>query len=145
MEFRRVLFRSSETSQMLEFVEICHEMEHDNAVRAVILTGAGSAFSAGGNIKHMRDKKSFSSGSPMDICDAYRSGIQQIPLALYNLNVPTIAAVNGEAIGAGLDLACMCDIRIASGNARFAAHLIQMGIVPADGGACVLSRPVGPP
>src|SRR3546814_4883796 len=48
----------SETSQMLEFVEICHEMEHDNAVRAVILTGAGSAFSAGGNIKHMRDKRS---------------------------------------------------------------------------------------
>src|SRR3546814_14508612 len=92
----------------------------------------------------MRDKKSFSAGSPMDICDAYRSGIQQIPLALYNLNVPTIAAVNGAAIGAGLDLACMCDIRIASGNARFAASFIKLGIVPADGGAWLLSRTVGP-
>src|SRR3546814_13407356 len=110
MEFRRVLFRSSETSQMLEFVEICHEMEHDNAVRAVILTGAGSAFSAGGNIKHMRDKKSFSSGSPMDICDAYRSGIKHIPLALYNLNVSTIAAVNVAAIGGRLTLPCRYDL-----------------------------------
>src|SRR3546814_2759855 len=74
----------SETSQMLEFVEICNEMAHDNAVRAVILKGAGSGFSAGGHIKRMRDKKSLSYDSPMDICDASRSRIKQNHLTLYN-------------------------------------------------------------
>src|SRR5690625_3791349 len=101
----------SETEEMLEFVDICAQIEHDPKVRVVILTGAGSAFSSGGNVKHMRDKKSFSAGSPLDVCESYREGIQQIPLALYHLSVPTIAAINGHAIGAGLDLACMCDLR----------------------------------
>lgn len=135
----------SEEHEMLEFVQTCHRLERDDTVRAVVLTGAGSAFSAGGNVKHMRDKKSFSAGSPIQVCDAYRRGIQQIPLALYHLNVPTIAAVNGPAIGAGLDLACMCDIRIASDNALFAASFIKLGIVPADGGAWLLSRVLGAP
>lgn len=135
----------SEEHEMLEFVETCHRLERDDSVRAVVLTGAGSAFSAGGNVKHMRDKKSFSAGSPVQVCEAYRRGIQQIPLALYHLNVPTIAAVNGPAIGAGLDLACMCDIRLGSDNALFAASFIKLGIVPADGGAWLLSRILGTP
>lgn len=134
----------SEEGQMLEFVEVCNRITRDTSVRLVILTGAGTAFSAGGNIKHMRDKKSFSAGSPMQIRNAYRNGIQQIPLALYNLEVPTIAAVNGHAIGAGMDLACMCDIRIASENARFGSTFAKLGIVPADGGAWLLSRTIGP-
>lgn len=133
----------SEEEEMLEFVQVCHRLERDDTVRAVVLTGAGSAFSAGGNVKHMRDKKSFSAGSPVQVCDAYRRGIQQIPLALYHLNVPTIAAVNGPAIGAGMDLSCMCDIRIAADSASFAASFIKLGIVPADGGAWLLSRVVG--
>jgi len=65
-------------------------------------------------------------------------------LALYELDVPTIAAVNGPAIGAGLDLACMCDIRIASETASFAASFLKLGIVPGDGGAWLLSRTIGP-
>lgn len=133
----------SEQEEMLEFVEVCRELESDESVRAVVLTGSGSAFSAGGNVKHMRDKKSFSAGSPVQVCNAYRRGIQQIPLALYNLNVPLIAAVNGPAIGAGLDLSCMCDVRVASDKAKFGATFIKLGIVPADGGAWLLSRTVG--
>lgn len=135
----------SEEHEMLEFVQTCHRLERDDTVRAVVLTGAGSAFSAGGNVKHMRDKKSFSAGSPIQVCEAYRRGIQQIPLALYHLNVPTIAAVNGPAIGAGLDLACMCDIRLGSDSSLFAASFIKLGIVPADGGAWLLSRILGTP
>ncbi|ARP92925.1 crotonase/enoyl-CoA hydratase family protein [Bordetella genomosp. 13] len=135
----------SEEHEMLEFVAMCDALERDDDVRAVVLTGAGPAFSAGGNVKHMRDKKSFSAGSPMQVCEAYRRGIQRIPMALYHLNVPTIAAVNGPAIGAGLDLACMCDIRVASREAVFAASFIKLGIVPADGGAWLLSRLVGVP
>ena len=134
----------SEEHQMLEFVEVCEKLKRDTSVKVVILTGAGSAFSAGGNIKHMRDKKSFSAGSPIQIRDAYRNGIQKIPLALYELDVPTIAAVNGAAIGAGMDLSCMCDIRIASDRAKFASSFVKLGIVPADGGAWLLSRTIGP-
>lgn len=134
----------SEEPQMLEFVATCERLKRDTRVKVVILTGAGSAFSAGGNVKHMRDKKSFSAGSPIQIRDAYRNGIQQIPLALYELDVPIIAAVNGAAIGAGMDLSCMCDIRVASDRAKFASSFVKLGIVPADGGAWLLSRVVGP-
>ena len=135
----------TEEHQMLEFVEVCAEVRRDPAVKAVVLTGAGSAFCAGGNLKNMRDKKGFSAGSPMNIRDAYRNGIQQIPLALYELDVPTIAAINGPAIGAGLDIACMCDIRIAAESATFACSFVKLGIVPGDGGAWLLARTIGQP
>ena len=134
----------SEIPQMLEFVTVCERIAGDPSVRLVILTGAGSAFSAGGNIKHMREKRAFASGSPMDIRNSYLAGIARVPLALYELDVPTIAAVNGPAIGAGMDLACMCDIRIASDTATFAASFLKLGIVPGDGGAWLLARTVGP-
>ncbi len=135
----------TEEHQMLEFVELCARVRRDPGVKVVVLTGAGSAFCAGGNLKNMRDKKGFSAGSPADIRDAYRNGIQQIPLALYELDVPTIAAVNGPAIGAGMDLACMCDIRIASDKALFASSFVKLGIVPGDGGAWLLARTIGQP
>ena len=64
-------------------------------------------------------------------------------MSLYELEVPTIAAVNGAAVGAGLDLACMCDIRIASDKARFAESFVKVGIIPGDGGAWLLPRVVG--
>ena len=93
-------------------------------VRAVILTGAGPVFSSGGNVKDMQ--RFFDDAlTPAAIREEYRHGIQRIPLALYNLDVPTIAAVNGPAIGAGCDLACMCDIRIASENATLRRELRQ--------------------
>jgi enoyl-CoA hydratase/carnithine racemase len=134
----------SEIPQILEFVDVCEKITNDPSVHLVILTGAGTAFSAGGNIKHMRDKKQFAAGTPLDIRNAYLAGIARVPLALYELDVPTIAAVNGPAIGAGMDLACMCDIRIASEQASFAASFVKIGIVPGDGGAWLLSRIVGP-
>src|SRR4029450_5459350 len=77
------------------------------------------------------------------IREEYRHGIQRLALALYNLDVPTIAAVNGPAIGAGLDLACMCDMRVAAESARFAESFLKVGIVPGDGGAWLLPRVVG--
>lgn len=134
----------SEEADMLEFVDVCDKVNRDTSIRVVILTGAGSAFSAGGNVKFMRDKRGFSAGSPIEIRNAYRNGIQQIPLALYNLDVPIIAAVNGHAIGAGMDLSCMCDVRIVSDTAKFASSFVKLGIVPGDGGAWLLSRTVGP-
>lgn len=133
----------SDASQMDEIVATCDRINRDMSVKAVILTGAGTAFSAGGNVKHMREKKYYSAGSPAQIRNTYRHGIQRIPLALYNIEVPTIAAINGHAIGAGLDLACMCDVRLAADSAKMASSFVKLGIVPGDGGAWLLSRVVG--
>ncbi len=135
--------RNPLTGHFDEFVNACTRINADQTVRCVILTGAGPAFCAGGNVKDMRDKKGIASGSSREIMDGYRNGIQRIPLAFYNLEVPSIAAVNGAAIGAGNDLACMCDIRIASDTALFAESFVKLGIIPGDGGAWLLPRVVG--
>lgn len=124
-------------------VAACEQVRRDAVVRCVILTGAGTAFCAGGNVKDMKNRAGIAAGSPYDIRNGYRAGIQRIPLALYELDVPTIAAVNGPAIGAGCDLACMCDIRIASERAKFAESFVKLGIIPGDGGAWLLPRVVG--
>ncbi len=127
-----------------EFVIACERLRRDDSVRAVILTGAGSAFCAGGDLKGMRDRTGITRGeSGAELRESYRRGIQRIPLALYELDIPTIAAVNGPAIGAGLDLACMCDIRVASETAVFAESFVKVGIVPGDGGAFLLPRVIG--
>jgi enoyl-CoA hydratase/carnithine racemase len=122
---------------------LCADVAADPGVRAVILTGAGSAFCAGGNVKDMAARQGMFAGSPYALRNAYRSGIQRIPMALYELEVPVVAAVNGAAIGAGLDLACMCDIRIAADTAKFAESFVKLGIVPGDGGAWLLPRVIG--
>lgn len=125
-----------------EFVQACADIARDTSVRAVIITGAGPVFSSGGNVKDMQ--RFFGNDlSPEVIREEYRNGIQRIPKALYNLDVPTICAVNGAAIGAGLDLTCMCDIRIAADTATFAESFVKVGIVPGDGGAWLLPRAVG--
>ena len=129
-------------SAVADFLAAIDRIHGDRSVRAVILTGAGTAFSSGGDIKDMQRQSSGEVGG-MQIRQEYRTGIQRLPLALFNLEVPVIAAVNGAAIGAGLDLACMCDIRIASSRASFAESFVKVGIVPGDGGAWLLPRAVG--
>lgn len=124
-------------------VDACERVQRDLGVKCVVLTGAGSAFCAGGNVKDMKSRAGIAAGTPYEIREGYRNGIQRIPLALHNLDVPTIAAVNGAAIGAGCDLACMCDIRIASERAKFAESFVKLGIIPGDGGAWLLPRVVG--
>jgi enoyl-CoA hydratase/carnithine racemase len=121
----------------------CREIQRDKSIRVAIFTGAGKAFCAGGNIKDMGDRAKNGAIPPVEERYAYKEGIHRIPLALHNLEVPTIAAVNGPAIGAGLDLACMCDMRIASSNALFAESFVKIGIIPGDGGAWLLQRVVG--
>jgi enoyl-CoA hydratase/carnithine racemase len=112
-------------------------------VRAVILTGAGKIFSAGGNVKEMADREGMFALDALDQRRAYVDGIQRIPRALARLEVPVIAAVNGAAIGAGCDLAMMCDIRIASERASFAESFVQIGLIPGDGGTWFLPRAIG--
>lgn len=125
------------------FEDIFASLNADMGVRVAILTGAGTSFCSGGNVAEMRDRTGMFAGSPEDIAQRYREGIQRIPRAFESLQVPIIAAVNGPAIGAGNDLACMCDLRIASSTARFAESFVKVGIVPGDGGCWLLPRVVG--
>jgi enoyl-CoA hydratase/carnithine racemase len=118
--------------------------DRDMSVRCVILTGAGTAFSAGGDLKQMRpDSGGLRSGNPVETRRNYKYGIQRLPLLFQALEVPVVAAVNGHAIGAGLDLATMCDVRVAGENAKFAESFVKLGIIPGDGGAWLLPRIVG--
>ncbi len=109
-------------------------------VSALILTGEGSAFSAGGNIKTMGER---SKAPAFELQQNYKRGIQRIPLAMQEAEIPLIAAVNGPAIGAGFDLANMCDIRIGSTNAAFGETFVNLGIIAGDGGAWFLQRLLG--
>ena len=125
-----------------ELLRAIDRIEANPDVRCVILTANGPSFSAGGDVKAMQRQATPEVGE-MEIRQEYRRGIQRLPLALFNLEVPVIAAINGHAIGAGLDLACMCDIRIASEKAVFAESFVKLGIIPGDGGAWLLPRTIG--
>ncbi|MCE8029339.1 enoyl-CoA hydratase [Halomonas daqingensis] len=120
-----------------EWVNRCDE------VSVLVITGAGSAFSAGGNVKDMASRGGDFAGDVAEVAARYRRGIQRIPLALQAVEVPVIAAVNGPAIGAGFDLANMADIRIASSKAKFGETFLNLGIIPGDGGAWFMQRLIG--
>lgn len=133
-----------EHADCAELVAALRAAEAAPDVSVLILTGAGSAFSAGGNIQGMRDRNGIGPlATPADTRANYRRGVQQIPRVLADLEIATIAAINGHAIGLGLDLAALCDVRVASKDAKFAASFIKMGIAPGDGGAWVLQRVLG--
>ena len=125
------------------FVEACDAINADPAIRCVILTGAGRAFSAGGDIKAMQNRTGNFAGSPADIADGYRTNIHRMLRALYDLRVPLIAAINGPAIGLGGDLACLADMRVAGSNAKFGVTFLKLGLVPGDGGTWLLPRVIG--
>lgn len=125
------------------FVSVCREIEDDPTIRCAILTGAGKAFSAGGDVKAMKNRTGAFGGSPENIRQGYRKNIHKIVKSLYNLEVPMIAAVNGAAIGLGCDVACMADIRIASERAKFGVTFLKLGLIPGDGGAWLLPRIIG--
>lgn len=122
---------------------VCQEIEADPSIRCAVLTGAGRAFSAGGDVKAMRERSGAFGGSPYDVREGYRRNIHLIVKSLYNLEVPLIAAVNGAAIGLGCDVACMADIRIASDKAKFGVTFLKLGLIPGDGGAWLMPRIIG--
>lgn len=125
------------------FQAMAERINNDISIRCVILTGAGKAFSAGGNIKAMREKGGPFGGSGVDIARGYYTGIHRIVKSLWSLEVPMVAAVNGPAIGLGNDVACLADTRIASDKALFGATFLKIGLVPGDGGAWLLPRIIG--
>ncbi|HEV3403099.1 MAG TPA: enoyl-CoA hydratase-related protein [Gaiellaceae bacterium] len=108
----------------------------DSAVRSVVLTGAGRGFCAGQDLGEF--------GEAPDIGAALRAGYHPVALGIRALEKPVLAAVNGAAAGAGLSLACLCDIRIAADSATFSPGFIRIGLVPDSGGSFFLARLLGP-
>ncbi|HUQ13856.1 MAG TPA: enoyl-CoA hydratase-related protein [Novosphingobium sp.] len=125
-------------------VETLWDLSNDRGVACAVLTGKGRAFCSGGNIKGIKERKGI---GPLDQPDStrwnYRRGVQRTTRAFLDCEVPIVAAINGHAIGLGLDLACLCDVRIAAKSAKMAASFIKVGIVPGDGGAWTLQQIVG--
>jgi 2-(1,2-epoxy-1,2-dihydrophenyl)acetyl-CoA isomerase len=121
----------------------CAEINADPSIRCAILTGAGKGFSAGGNVKAMQNRTGAFGGDPATVRNGYRGNVHMIVNALFNLETPLIAAVNGAAIGLGCDVACMADIRISSNTAKFGVTFLKLGLIPGDGGAWLLPRVVG--
>lgn len=125
---------------------------NDKKVRVIVITGAGKSFCAGGDIKalaagrgflHLNNEDTIEELSPVEIREMLSGIIHRIPLTIGQLEKPVIAAINGPAMGAGLDMALACDIRIASEEAILSESYINLGITPGNGGAYFLPRLVG--
>ncbi len=119
--------------------EYLEKAKADDDVRVIVVTGKGDTFCSGGDIKDMADGKLKSWDMKRFLWD----GVHRIVLTLEDLDKPVIAAINGAATGAGMDMAIMCDIRVCSDRARLAESYIMMGLIPGDGGAYFLPRLVG--
>ncbi|RNF39746.1 enoyl-CoA hydratase/isomerase family protein [Planococcus salinus] len=136
-----------------DWIKALEEVRDSENIRVLVLTGEGRAFCAGGDIKSMlkgdgflyqkeEEKEDFMS-SGIDRKNVLWKYVQRIPLLMSEIDKPTIAAINGPATGAGLDMALMCDLRFASSTSKMGETYINLGIVPGDGGAYFLPRIIG--
>ncbi|NOR23733.1 MAG: enoyl-CoA hydratase [Desulforhopalus sp.] len=145
LKFNRDDVRNALTGTALvdDIVTVVEWINRESSISCLIITGNGKAFCSGGNVKEMSDGEGTFSGTPAQIDEKYRRGIQRMSLAMHSIEIPVIAAVNGPAMGAGFDLACMCDIRLGSEHTLFQETFINLGLIPGDGGAWFLQRLVG--
>ena len=135
----RPAHRNAFTLEMLEECTALLQLwQKDDAVRVVVLTGAGESFCSGGDVKKMGQSQSI-----VEKKSDLWNRMQSLPKALAVFDKPIIAMVNGDAVGGGMDLALMCDIRISSDRARFSEGYVRLGLVPGDGGAFFLTRLIG--
>lgn len=122
-----------------QWADALHEAARDPDIRAVVLTGAGDAFCSGVDL----DALAQVGAAPLDRKTMLTEHIHRVARAVDELDKPVIAAVNGDAVGAGLDMALMCDMRFAARSARLSEGYIRVGLVPGDGGCYYLPRLVG--
>ena len=115
------------TDLIADLLAVARWLNEEPAVSVLVLTGAGRAFSSGGNVKEMQERRGMFGGDAAQVARNYQDQIQRVPLALEEVEVPIIAAVNGPAIGAGCDLTCMCDLRLASESALFGETFVNLG------------------
>lgn len=122
-----------------DLIKAVEEVESNNAARAIIITGAGRAFSAGGDVQ--KDILPLSEKSPTEFTH-YMGQAVVLYTGIVNSTKPVIAAINGHAVGAGLDLAMACDIRIASDDAQLGEFFVRMGLTP-EVGLYLMPRLIG--
>ena len=149
---------------MAELEEELDRLESDSALRAVVLTGTDPSFCSGANVKQMGTEREANNDdplpedrSPWDVLQEQWDnqsargmrakdeieGVRYFPLRLHDLQKPSIAAINGSAIGLGMGIALSCDIRFASENAKFSEMFVRRGLIPADGSCWQLPRMIG--
>ncbi len=130
---------------LTEWRDAIERSDADGDVRAIILTGAGRGFCSGMDVAHevVGEGVLQTQDTVAERRHSLRNRVHPIPRALIQLEKPYIAAVNGAAVGAGMDMASMADIRFASERARFGMGYVRMGLIPGDGGAWSLPRIVG--
>ncbi len=121
-----------------ELEELFAQLQRDDDVKAVVLTGAGRAFCAGGDVK---DFGGFTDDRPGGIFD---SGARQLAANLAGIEKPVVAAVNGAAVGLGATIALLCDVVFMADTARIGDPHVKVGLVPGDGGAVIWPLLVGP-
>lgn len=132
--------RNAFTLEMIdEWIRLLTKASSDPAVRVIVLTGEGSSFCAGADLREIFEHDE----TPLHRKDRLAKHIQQIGLITSRIDKPVIAAVNGPAIGAGMDMALLCDIRVASTTARLSAAYVKVGVMPGNGAAYYLPRIVG--
>jgi enoyl-CoA hydratase/carnithine racemase len=128
------------TIEMIDqWARILVEARTDLDVRVIVLTAAGDAFCSGVDLSSMDGERP----SPLQRKEHLTDHIHRVPYALEDLDKPVIAAINGVAVGAGMDMALMCDMRIIARSARLSEGYIRVGLVPGDGGCYYLPRLVG--
>ena len=125
---------------MAALADRLEEAAADTAVRALVITGAGNAFSAGGDLAFLQKLPTM---PPTRVREVVYGTFQRVSRAIRGMGKPVVAAVNGAAVGAGCEIAVACDFRIASSLARFGEVWINLGCVPALGGMFLLPRIVG--
>ena len=116
------------------------EAQPDDAVHVVVVTGAGRAFCAGGDVGRMGQ----GAPTPLEHKNQLWENIHRVPRTLEAMDKPVIAMVNGLAVGAGMGMCLMCDVRVAVQDARFSTGYVKVGLVPGDGDTYFLPRLVGP-
>jgi 2-(1,2-epoxy-1,2-dihydrophenyl)acetyl-CoA isomerase len=132
------------TTEMYEAVRrACDEIRDDDSVNVLIITGAGRAFSAGSDARSRLAAKAEGARTEEARSDLLNPVMLFLAPAVWNIGKPTIAAVNGVAVGAGLSIALLCDIRIASEKARFGAAWVNMGLIPDCGATYLLPKVIG--
>jgi enoyl-CoA hydratase/carnithine racemase len=115
------------------------EAQRDDGVNVVVVTGAGRAFCSGGDVARMGAGEP----TPLEHKNQLWEHIHRVPRALEAMDKPVVAMVNGLAVGAGMGMCLMCDVRIAAESARFSTGYVRVGLVPGDGDTYFLPRLVG--
>lgn len=133
--------RNAFTLEMVDaWADRLHDAQRDPDVRVIVVTGAAGAFCAGIDLSWLEEDH-----TPIERKRDLTEHVHRVPLELENVDKPVIAAMNGVAVGAGLDMALMCDLRLAARSARMAESYVKVGLVPGDGGCFLLPRLIGLP